>query len=317
MTVEATPATVKPRKDESVPRSIHELVDLMRLEEIEPGLYRGDNPRSGLQRVFGGQVLAQALGAAYRTVPPERRVHSLHAYFLRPGQYDAPLVYYVDDARDGGTFTTRTVMARQHGKQIFLLTASFKVPEAGLEHQDSLPPGIPGPDECHPLDGGPETKRVFERMGLPFLDVDEEWGVLDVRWVGEAKEHAAHPSAQRFWYRTNGLIPDVGADALVNQRLHDCVLAYLSDVSLLSTTLVTHGLSFGPDLMAVSLDHSMWFHRPLRVDDWMLFEQVSPSAAAAVGLALGRVFQNGELVSTQAQEGLIRQAATSSLRTRS
>ena len=300
-----------------MPRSIHDLVDLMRLEEIEPGLYRGDNPRSGLQRVFGGQVLAQALGAAYRTVPTDRRVHSLHAYFLRPGQYDAPLVYYVDDARDGGTFTTRTVMARQHGKQIFLLTASFKVPEAGLEHQDSLPPGIPGPDECHPLDGGPETKRVFERMGLPFLDVDEEWGVLDVRWVGEAKEHAAHPSAQRFWYRTNGLIPDVGTDALVNQRLHDCILAYLSDVSLLSTTLVTHGISFGPNLMAVSLDHSMWFHRPLRVDDWMLFEQVSPSAAAAVGLALGRVFQDGELVSTQAQEGLIRQAAAiSSLRTR-
>lgn len=300
-----------------MPRSIHDLVDLMRLEEIEPGLYRGDNPRSGLQRVFGGQVLAQALGAAYRTVPADRRVHSLHAYFLRPGQYDAPLVYYVNDERDGGTFTTRTVMARQHGKQIFRLTASFKIPEAGLEHQDSQPPGIPGPDECHPLDGGPETLQVFERMGLPFLDVDEEWGVLDVRWVGEAKEHAAHPSAQRFWYRTNGLIPDVGADALVNQRLHDCILAYLSDVSLLSTTLVTHGVSFGPDLMAVSLDHSMWFHRPLRVDDWMLFEQVSPSAAAAVGLALGRVFQNGELVSTQAQEGLIRQAAISSLRTRS
>ncbi len=291
-----------------MPKSIHDLVDLMQLEQLEPGLYRGRNPQSGLQRVFGGQVLAQALAAAYRTVPAERRVHSLHAYFLRPGQYDAPLIYYVTSERDGRTFTTRTVMARQNGRQIFRLAASFKVPEAGLEHQDSQPPGIPGPDECPRLDGGPKTERVFERMGLPFLDVDEEWGVLDIRWVGEAEEHAAHPSAQRFWYRTNGLIPDVGEDPLLNQRLHDCVLAYLSDVSLLSTTLVTHGVSLGPHLMAVSLDHSMWFHRPLRVDDWMLFEQMSPSAAAAVGLALGRVFQGGELVSTQAQEGLIRRS---------
>ncbi len=291
-----------------MPKSIHDLVDLMQLEQLEPGLYRGRNPQSGLQRVFGGQVLAQALAAAYRTVPAERRVHSLHAYFLHPGQHDAPLIYYVTSERDGRTFTTRTVMARQNGRQIFRLAASFKVPEAGLEHQDSQPPGIPGPDECPRLDGGPKTERVFERMGLPFLDVDEEWGVLDIRWVGEAEEHAAHPSAQRFWYRTNGLIPDVGEDPLLNQRLHDCVLAYLSDVSLLSTTLVTHGVSLGPHLMAVSLDHSMWFHRPLRVDDWMLFEQMSPSAAAAVGLALGRVFQGGELVSTQAQEGLIRRS---------
>lgn len=293
-----------------MPKSIQELVELMQLEEIEPGLYRGDNPRSGLQRVFGGQVLAQALGAAYRTVPPDRRVHSLHAYFLRPGQYDAPLVYHVGEERDGATFTTRSVQAHQHGKQIFRLAASFKVPEQGLEHQDSQPPGIPGPDECPRLDGGARTEQVFRRMGLPFLDIDEEWGVLDVRWVGEAVDHAAHPAAQRFWYRTNGLIPDVGEDALVNQRLHDCILAYLSDVSLLSTTLVTHGVSLGPELMAVSLDHSMWFHRPLRVDDWMLFEQVSPSAAAAVGLAMGRVFQGGELVSTQAQEGLIRRTTS-------
>ncbi|SDB84179.1 acyl-CoA thioesterase-2 [Raineyella antarctica] len=289
-----------------MPKSIHDLVDLMQLEEVEPGLYRGANPRSGLQRVFGGQVLAQALMAAYRTVPEDRRVHSLHAYFLRPGQYDAPLVYSVTAERDGATFTTRSVVARQHGKQIFRLAASFKIPETGLEHQDSQPLGIPGPDECHKLDGGPETQRVFQRMGLPFLDVQQEWGVLDVRWVGEAAENAAHPSAQRFWYRTNGRIADVGLEPLVNQRLHDCTLAYLSDVSLLSTTLVTHGVSLGPGLMAVSLDHSMWFHRPFRVDDWMLFEQVSPSAAAAVGLALGRVFQDGELVSTQAQEGLIR-----------
>ncbi|QGF24789.1 acyl-CoA thioesterase [Raineyella fluvialis] len=291
-----------------MPKGIDELVDLMRLEEIEFGLYRGRNPRSGLQRVFGGQVLAQALAAAYFTVPTERRVHSLHAYFLRPGQYDAPLIYYVAMERDGRTFTTRSVTARQHGKQIFRLSASFKAPEEGLEHQDSLPPGIPGPDECPRLDGGPETERVYRRLGLPFLDVDEEWGVLDIRWVGEAKENSAHPSAQRFWYRTNGTIPDVGTDPVVNQRLHDCILAYLSDVSLLSTTLVTHGVSFSPELTAVSLDHSTWFHRPIRVDDWMLFEQVSPSASMAVGLALGRVFQDGELVSTQAQEGLIRRS---------
>lgn len=289
-----------------MPNSIRQLVDLMELEQIEPGLYRGDNPLSGLQRVFGGQVLAQALGAAYQTVPLDRRVHSLHAYFLRPGQYDAPLLYYVTEERNGGTFTTRTVEARQHGRQIFRMVSSFKIPEKGLEHQDSQPPGIPGPDDCPRLDGGPQTERVFRRMGLPFLDVDQEWGVLDVRWVGEAESHAAHPAAQRFWYRTNGAVPDVATDPLVNQRLHDCILAYLSDVSLLSTTLVTHGIALGPDLMAVSLDHSMWFHRPFRVDDWMLFEQVSPSAAAAVGLAMGRVFQDGELVSTQAQEGLIR-----------
>lgn len=294
-----------------MPKSIHELVDLMALEEIEPGLYRGENPRSGLQRVFGGQVLAQALAAAYHTVPAARRVHSLHAYFLRPGQYDAPLVYHVGAERDGGTFTTRSVQAHQHGKQIFRLAASFKIPECGLEHQDSQPPDIPAPDECHRLDGGgPQTEQVFHRMGLPFFDMHEEWGVLDIRWVGAAEEHAAHPAAQRFWYRTNGAIPDVGEDPLVNQRLHDCVLAYLSDVSLLSTTLVTHGVSLGPGLMAASLDHSMWYHRPFRVDDWMLFEQMSPSAAGALGLALGRVFQGGKLVSTQAQEGLIRRTTS-------
>jgi len=289
-----------------VPKSIHELIDLLDLEEIDTGLYRGRNPRSGLQRVFGGQVLAQALSAAYRTVPVERRVHSFHAYFLRGGRHDAPLVYYVTSERDGGSFSTRTVVARQHGQQIFHLTASFKAAETGLEHQDSQPPGIPGPDECPRLDGGPRTEQVFERLGLPFLDVDEELGVLDVRWVGEAEEHAAHPAAQRFWYRTNGAIPDLGDTPEAHQRLHDCILAYLSDVSLLSTTLVTHHVSFSPALLAVSLDHSMWFHRPFRVDDWLLFEQMSPSASEAVGLALGRVFQHGELVSTQAQEGLIR-----------
>lgn len=308
-----------------MPKSIHELISILDLEEIEVGLYRGENPETRLQRVFGGQVLAQSLIAAYRTVPVERRVHSLHAYFLRPGATDAPLVYYVENDRDGGTLTTRTVTARQHGRQIFRMTASFKMPEdGGLEHQDHLPPGTPGPEDSPKLDGGPQTEAVFKRLGLPFLDVDAEFGVLDVRWAGEAKEHAAHPSAQRFWYKVNGHIPDLDAAVLgvthpeidqpvlsqmLTQQLHDAVLAYLSDVSLLSTTLVTHGVAYGPDLMAVSLDHSMWFHRRLRVDDWLLFEQMSPSASAAVGLALGRVYQHEQLVSTQAQEGLIRTSA--------
>ncbi|NED98133.1 acyl-CoA thioesterase II [Phytoactinopolyspora alkaliphila] len=283
-----------------MPDSLDDLLALLDLETIEDNLFRGRQPRTRLQRVFGGQVAGQALMAALRTVPAERTAHSLHAYFLRPGDTTVPIVYDVELVRDGRSFTTRRVVARQHGRPIFYLTASFHTAEEGLEHQDVMPPSPP-PDECPRL-----GDLMAQVSGEPTTAWDQEWASLDVRYVGDSRPGGGvtspdHPALARLWFRASGHLPD-------DPSLHSCVLTYASDLTLLGAALVPHGTYVGaPDTQLASLDHTMWFHRPFRADEWLLYDQVAPSAYGARGLALGRVFtEDGRLVATIAQEGLIR-----------
>ena len=249
--------------------------------------------------MFGGQVAAQALTAAGRTVPSERRVHSLHAYFLRPGNPRQPIVYQVDRARDGISFTTRRVVAIQHGKPIFTMSASFQVDEPGVDHAEPMPT-VPPPDSL---------PTYAERIA-PFKDRMAVWGQIprpfDVRYVDDppwesrlsGPEIGAH---SRVWFRTDGVLPD-------DDLLHVCLLAYLSDLTLLYSVLETHALSLEFDnIQAASLDHAMWFHRPFRVDDWLLYDTRSPSASGARGLGTGHFFaQDGRMLATVVQEGLVR-----------
>jgi acyl-CoA thioesterase-2 len=283
-----------------VPQSLDELVDLLDLETIEDDLFRGRQPQTSLQRSFGGQVLAQALVAATRTVDDPHEAHSLHAYFLLPGDPAEPIVYDVQRVRDGRSFSTRRAIARQHGRAIFYLTASFQVPEQGLEHQDPMP-AVPAPEDC------PGMGELLERRtGRNRAHWDNEWSALDVRYAGDSRAGGTvhdpdHPAIARVWLRTSGPLP-------ADLKLHRAVLAYASDLTLLSASVVPHETWIGdPRLQPASLDHAMWFHRPARADEWLLFDQVSPSASGGRGLALGRLFtQDGRLAVTVVQEGLIR-----------
>jgi acyl-CoA thioesterase II len=282
-----------------VPQSVIELIDLLDLEEIEIGLFRARQPDTQLQRVFGGQVLAQALIAAARTVPVSRVLHSLHAYFLVPGRTDMPMVYDVEAVRDGGSFSSRRVVARQGGKVIFYLSSSFHELEQGFEHLDPVPDDVPPPEDCPTL-----GEMLFNATGRPVSFWEREWGALEVRYVGDSRPGGAlantrHPARSRVWVRASGSLPD-------DRRLHQAALAYASDLTLLGATTVPHGVFIGLNVQAASIDHAMWFHRPFRADDWLLYDQVSPSASSALGLATARLFQNGILVSNVAQEGLIR-----------
>jgi acyl-CoA thioesterase-2 len=266
--------------------SVPELLTLLDLERIDDDVLRGHPPTTTLQRVFGGQVLAQALVAGARTVPEDRAPHSLHGYFLRPGDPAVPIVYVVERTRDGGSFTTRRVVARQHGRPIFHMTASFQIVEPGLEHQDAMP-------DVPPPDGLP---TLSERLALATDEVAaDEWGVLDVRYAGES------PSRVQVWLRTVAHLPD-------SPLLHSAALAYASDLTLLGTALRPHNIGFNhPELLTASIDHAMWFHRSVRVDDWLLYDQDSPSASGGRGLARGRIFdRGGALVATTVQEGLMR-----------
>jgi acyl-CoA thioesterase-2 len=283
-----------------VPHTVTELVDLLELEDLEVDLFRGRQPDTGLQRVFGGQVAAQALRAASATVDPARHVHSLHAYFLRPGDTTIPIVYDVERIRDGGSFSTRRVVARQSGRSIFFLTASFHRDETGVHHQDAMPP-VPPPEACPTLGElvGEVTKRAPEVW-------NREWAALDIRYAGDSRaggrlEDASVPARTQLWVKAAGPVPD-------DDVLHRCVLAYLSDLTLLGVSLVPSGLFIGsPQIQAASLDHAMWFHRPFRSDDWLLYDQYSPSASGARGFTTGRIFNRpGALVASVAQEGLIR-----------
>jgi acyl-CoA thioesterase-2 len=282
-----------------VPQSVVELIDLLDLEEIEIGLFRARQPDTQLQRVFGGQVLAQALIAAARTVPVSRVLHSLHAYFLLPGRTDIPIVYDVESVRDGGSFSSRRVVARQGGKVIFYLSSSFHEMEEGFEHLDPAPGDVPPPEECPTL-----GEVLFRASGRPISFWEREWGALDVRYVGDSRPggslvNARHPAVARVWVRASGRLPD-------DRRLHHAALAYASDLTLLGATTVPHGVFVGLNVQAASIDHAMWFHRPFRADEWLLYDQVSPSASSGLGLATARLFQNEILVSNVAQEGLIR-----------
>ncbi|MGI8458628.1 MAG: acyl-CoA thioesterase [Propionibacteriaceae bacterium] len=282
-----------------MPRSTDELLALLDLEQIEIGLFRGRQPDTRLQRVFGGQVLAQALTAAIRTVEPGRVPHSLHGYFLLPGRTDTPLVYDVELVRDGGSFSSRRVVARQGGQVIFYLSSSFHRPELGFEHQDPVPVEVPTPDAC------PRLSEVMATLsGRPSSLWEDEWGALDVRYVGDSRPGGTlvdprHPARARVWVKTADRLPD-------DPVLHQAVLAYASDLTLLSASTLPHGVLVGVNVQAASLDHAMWFHRPFRADEWLLYDQVSPTASGALGLSTARLFQGEALVSDVAQEGLIR-----------
>ncbi|MDQ1604524.1 MAG: acyl-CoA thioesterase [Actinomycetota bacterium] len=283
-----------------MPSSIDQLVALLDLETIEDGLYRGRQPDTALQRVFGGQVAGQALVAATRTVPEQRAVHSLHAYFLIPGDTAVPIVYDVERTRDGRSFSSRRVVARQHGRAIFSMSASFQVPETGLEHQDAMP-SAPPPEEC------PELGDLLATLsGRSRDEWDREWSALQVRYAGDSRTGGVlhdpeHPAVSRVWLRTSGRIGD-------DPSLHAAVLTYASDLTLLSASVIPHGTYIGdPRLQPASLDHAMWFHRAFRADEWLLYDQVSPSASGGRGLATGRLFAgDGRLVTSVVQEGLVR-----------
>lgn len=280
--------------------TIKDVLDLLNLEAIEVNIFRGVSPKDRSQRVFGGQVLGQALVAAYRTVDA-RVCHSLHAYFIRPGDPKVPILYEVDRARDGKSFTTRRVVAVQHGEQIFNLSASFQVPEQGLEHQFDMPK-VKGPDGleseedrrrrlAHQL---PEAVRshVTRQNPIELRPVEDDDDLINPKKA---------PPYQHVWMKVRGDMPS-------DLAMHQCVLAYASDMTLLDTCLMPHGISwFSGRLQSASLDHAMWFHHPFRVDEWLLYAQDSPNAAGGRGFNRGSLYtRDGKLVASVAQEGLIR-----------
>ena len=271
-------------------------VKLLDLEPIEVNMFRGVSPDEERQRVFGGQVAGQALVAAARTVEAGRSVHSLHAYFLRPGDPHVPILYEVDRIRDGRSFTTRRVVAIQHGKAIFNLQSSFQVQEQGLEHEAPMPEAP-----------APETLPDFATRMAPYADAMGPWfhrpRPIDTRHVDSNPPDRKKPLPphQQVWLRADGTLPD-------DPVLHACVLTYASDMTLLDTALRPHGGSWDDeDLFMASLDHAMWFHRPFRADEWLLYDQDTPSASGGRGLGRGSLFTAaGHLAVTVVQEGLIR-----------
>ena len=276
-----------------MPATLTELIDLLDLEKLDDGLFRGRQlENTGFVRVFGGQVAAQALVAAQLTVPDERHVHSLHSYFLLGGDLSIPIIYDVENVRDGGSFTTRRVAARQHGEIIYYLTASFQKVEDGFDHQDDIP-DVPSPDESTPLT---DVIRAVNPEAADWWI--KEWSAIDARLVTGGDDSAT----QRLWFRFAGTLPD-------DRRLRNAVLTYFSDLTLLGPTLLPHGrVVSSPDMQVASLDHTIWFHRPAEANQWFLYDQHSPSASRGRGLAIGRVFsEDGDMVATIAQEGLIRQ----------
>jgi acyl-CoA thioesterase-2 len=287
-----------------MPTAVETLLETLDLEPLEVNLFRGRSPQVGWQRVFGGQVVGQALAAASRTVEG-RPVHSLQGYFVRPGDPAVPIIYQVDRIRDGGSFTTRRVLAVQHGEAIFSMSASFHRREDGFEHQMPMP-AVPAPEDLPSekdllaayFDAAPEAvKRYWQReRAIELRPVDPRHYV--------SREKLA--PAQQVWIRATGPLPD-------DPAIHACVLAYASDLTLLDTSLFAHGHSvFDRDLKLASLDHAMWFHRPVRMDDWLLYAQDSPTAAAGRGFNRGAIYdRGGRLIASTAQEGMIRRSPPS------
>lgn len=286
-----------------VNQALKELLDLLDLEPIELDIFRGRSPAERHQRVFGGQVAAQALVAAGRTVPGDRLVHSLHAYFLRPGDPTVPIVYNVDRIRDGRSFTTRRITAIQHGRAIFTMSASFHVSEQGVHHQAAQMPDVPAPETLPPsqqrmreLFGDDPVVQAAAAIPRP---VDTRY-VTPLTWEAH-RDPELRGSRTRVWFRYDAELPD-------DPLLHVVLAAYASDYTLVDTVLLAHGLAWGTtDIMGASLDHAMWFHGPFRADDWLLYDQESPWSGGARGIARGQMFTPaGDLVVSVVQECLIR-----------
>lgn len=278
-----------------------ELVSLLELEKIEDGIYRGQSQDIGFKALFGGQVMGQAVSAAIETISPDRFIHSLHSYFLRAGDSNKPVVYEVENLRDGKSFNTRRVKAIQNGKPIFYMTASFQSVEVGFEHQDVMP-NVPDPDSLPSYNDFifehqayiPESVRGKFLAERPI----ELRPVQKYNWVKPEKS----PAVYQMWIKANGSLPP-------NTNIHSCMLAYCSDFQFLTTSLMPHGASYWtPNFQMASIDHAMWFHRPFKVDEWLLYCTDSPSACGGRGLVKGQIFnQKGDLVASTMQEGLIRQ----------
>lgn len=287
---------VAPKEETTLTEALQRLIELLDLEELEVDIFRGLSPKEDRQRVFGGQVAGQALVAATRTVE-HGRVHSFHSYFLRPGDPKVPILYEVNRIRDGRSFTTRLVVAIQHGQAIFNLSASFHKEEPGLSYYVPMPE-VPAP----------ERLPTFQERMKPFLQQLGPWAErerpIDLRICDPVDRP---PSSWRepvayAWLRADGRLPD-------DPTLHACVLTYASDMTLLDTSLRPHGLVWSPDrkIMMASLDHAMWFHRPFRADEWLLYAQNTPASAGGRGFATGSIYtRDGVLVVSVAQEGLIR-----------
>jgi acyl-CoA thioesterase-2 len=279
--------------------AFNELLSLMQLEALEDNLFRGVSRDIGTERVFGGQVLAQALLAASRTVEG-RQVHSLHAYFLRAGDHKAPIVYDVDRSRNGRSFSARRVVAIQHGRPIFTLAASFQVEEEGLEHQFEMP-DVPPPGEVAPIAVLPREK--FDHMPKSMQRWMDRFGPFEFRAVrgSDPDRRAPQPPFKELWFKLHGQLDD-------DPGLHQALLAYVSDFHLIGTATMPHGISWVQgNLIIASLDHAMWFHRDFRLDDWLLYVCDSPSSSGGRGLARGMIYdRQGRLVASTAQEGVIR-----------
>jgi acyl-CoA thioesterase II len=285
-------------------RAVDDLLAILDLEQLEHNLFRGRSPQVGWQRVFGGQVIGQALVAACRTVDTaSRRPHSLHAYFLLAGDPKVPIIYDVDRIRDGKSFTTRRVVAIQHGAAIFSMSASFHVEEPGFEHAATMPT-VPPPED---LPSDQEIKSsVLPIMPDPVRAYFERERPIELKPVEFTRYLSREPKEPKFnvWIRATGRLPD-------DPAIHQCVLAYASDMTLLDSSLIAHGRTvFEKSIQAASLDHALWIHRPFRADEWLLYSQDSPSASGARGFARGLIFsREGKLVASVAQEGLIRPRA--------
>ena len=285
---------------ESQPNLVAELLQLLNLEPLEVNIYRGRNRDIGTGRVFGGQVFAQALVAARRTVDEPREAHSVHGYFLRAGDLEAPIVYFVDRPRDGGSFTSRRVTAIQHGETIFHLSASFHAAEPGLEHQAEMPV-VPPPESLAPeLDF---VREMADRIPAHLRQVLTQDRPIDFRPVAvlDPFKPEQRSPVRHVWFRAIARLPD-------DQIVHHALLAYVSDYGLLPTALYPHGVGYRDRrLQMASLDHALWLHRPFRADDWLLYSIDSPAAAGARGFVRGMIFtRDGQLVASVAQEGLIR-----------
>jgi acyl-CoA thioesterase II len=279
--------------------AVDQLLEILDLRQTDTATFVGESPQVGAQRVFGGQVAGQALVAAGRTVDPSRFVHSLHGYFVRPGDPTVPIEFSVETIRDGRSFSVRRSTAQQHGRTIFFMSASFQVAEEGLDHHSPAPLDVPGPDDVPTMrdwvDRYPDRERIFNAAPQ----------AIDLRYVGVPgwvppgdRKADAEP---RVWMRVAGKLPD-------DPLLHACALAYASDLSLLDAVLSTHGEVWGPGgVIGASLDHALWFHRRFRADEWFLYDCTSPSASGSRGLASGRMFtRDGRHIASAVQEGLLR-----------